>query len=70
MKPYGMDRRTFGDDDCQGIKANGRKTSLGHLPGPGGKARASQKSVAKKAARRCFKHRARAAGRRASEESP
>lgn len=68
MKAYGLGRREAGDADCAGIKENGRKTSLGHLPGPGSKARASQKPAGKAAARRHLKRKARVAGKASIKE--
>jgi hypothetical protein len=65
MKAYGISRCEHDDVDRAGIRANGRASRFGHLPGPGGDVRASQRSAAKRAARRILKRRARAAGKRA-----
>jgi hypothetical protein len=65
MKPYGIHPREDGDVDCAGIRENGRASHFGHLPGPGGDIRASQRSAAKRAARRYLKRRARAEGKKA-----
>jgi hypothetical protein len=68
MKPYGIHRRDHDDLDCAGIKEHGRATHFGHLPGPGGDIRASQKSASKRASRRFLKRRARAEGKKACFE--
>lgn len=65
MKPYGIGRREHGDVDCAGIRENGRASHLGHLPGPGGDTRASQRSAKKRSARRRLKRLARSEGKKA-----
>jgi hypothetical protein len=65
MRADGLPRIAHDDTDCAGIQENGRATRFGHLPGPGGDARAVQRSAAKARARRHLKGRARAEGRAA-----
>ncbi len=59
MKPYGLKRYEYGDLDVAGIKAFGRKSSAGNLPGKGGDIRAGQKSKSKRQTRCIIKGRAR-----------
>lgn len=68
MKPYGINRKEHGDTDCAGIKENGRSAKFGHLPGPGGDTRSSQKPSGKAQARRHLKRRARAEGKKQIKE--
>lgn len=68
MRPYGIRFVEYYDLDCAGIRTFGRASHYGHLRGPGGDARAMQRSAGKAAARRHLKRRARAEGRAAARE--
>lgn len=66
MKPYGLNPTEH--PDVGDIQNEGRKSSIGRLPGKGGDRKSYQKPAKKRASRRVYKRRARQQGKAECQE--